>query len=347
MRSIDVLGVSVQIGCTLVVQEANATLELRPRYEAIDLRTAETDETMLCRLRQRRTKGTRSVAMLTSVSDYAYLWKYWRWMLNKLCFASMVQIPYYLWIGSPLNGLRRSSKRCPASVEERLGHTTKALSLYALLRLKVEAVLFADADAWFRPGAFQQPGVLWRWVEATQGKQIALAAPCYKQFFGASVVLVRDLAWPRRWFDLRCGPKDQPSLWYLVLEDAGYPEEAEAVLHEYHDVRCVRNGELTKNDCDCASCGYYEAWRQSNLHFHTRVWPNATVEKTDIYEVAYPLFTPNVAYLPNVGPLSLLCGPDAPLAHVKFLNKRDRVLPDSCGALPSDLPFKGPRDNIF
>ncbi len=48
-----------------------------------------------------------------------------------------------------------------------------------------------------------------------------------------------------------------------------------------------------------------------------------------------------MAYLPNVGSGSLLCGAAAPLRHVKFLRKEDRDPPAACPALPPGTGGKG------
>ena len=70
-------------------------------------------------------------------------------------------------------------------------------------------------------------------LEAAGAADVALPAPCYRQLFGAAVVLVRSTPWAAgflaTWFGLRCGPKDQPSLWHLVLRAAGLDGAAEEV----------------------------------------------------------------------------------------------------------------------
>ena len=96
-------------------------------------------------------------------------------------------------------------------------------------------------------------------LEAAGAADVALPAPCYRQLFGAAVVLVRSTPWAAgflaTWFGLRCGPKDQPSLWHLVLRAAGLDDAAEEVLKLYHDERCVVDGALEKNECSwVASC---------------------------------------------------------------------------------------------
>ena len=154
---------------------------------------------------------------------------------------------------------------------------------------------------------------------------------------------------------LRCGPKDQPSLWHLVLRAAGRDDAANAVLGAYHDARCVdAAGALTKRDCACApggvvsradaTCGYYAAWDRANAAFLGDVFAGAVNDTGVLYEVAAPLLVPGgrVAYLPNAGRRDpLLCGDTAPLRHVKFLRKADRDLDARCGAPPPGLLFKG------
>ena len=196
-------------------------------------------------------------------------------------------------------------------------------------------------------------------LEAAGAADVALPAPCYRQLFGAAVVLVRSTPWAAgflaTWFGLRCGPKDQPSLWHLVLRAAGLDGAAEEVLKLYHDERCVVDGALTKNECSCvdggrvaaddATCGYYAAWKAANRAFLAggAFPPGAVVDAGDVYAVRRPTFVEGgrVAYLPNVGSGSLLCGAAAPLRHVKFLRKEDRDPPAACPALPPGTGWKG------
>jgi len=297
------------------------------------------------------------LALATSVTDFRFLWRFWRWTANTACYARQHDLPYYVFVGTPL---KRATKRsaattCPARKEELLGHTSKALSLHALAALGVaDRVLFLDADIWI---ARHVP--LRAFLEAAGAADVALPAPCYRQLFGAAVVLVRSTPWAAgflaTWFGLRCGPKDQPSLWHLVLRAAGLDGAAEEVLKLYHDERCVVDGALTKNECSCvdggrvaaddATCGYYAAWKAANRAFLAggAFPPGAVVDAGDVYAVQRPTFVEGgrVAYLPNVGSGSLLCGAAAPLRHVKFLRKEDRDLPAACPALPPGTGWKG------
>ena len=297
------------------------------------------------------------LALATSVTDFRFLWRFWRWTANTACYARQHDLPYYVFVGTPL---KRATKRsaattCPARKEELLGHTSKALSLHALTALDVaDRVLFLDADIWI---ARHVP--LRAFLEAAGAADVALPAPCYRQLFGAAVVLVRSTPWAAgflaTWFGLRCGPKDQPSLWHLVLRAAGLDGAAEEVLKLYHDERCVVDGALTKNECSCvaggrvaaddATCGYYAAWKAANRAFLAggAFPPGAVVDAGDVYAVRRPTFVEGgrVAYLPNVGSGSLLCGAAAPLRHVKFLRKEDRDLPAACPALPPGTGWKG------
>jgi len=391
LRQVDALGTRVSVGCAVVVREGNATIEVRSgreRRSSFDLRAlGKTDledaglAPFLCRLRTTLRRGTGTytggthttdVAFATSVSDGSYLWKYWRWMLNKLCVSTNVLgAPYYLFVGAPVRGLMRRSERCPATREENLAHTTKAMTLFLAVKLRLaRRVIFLDADIWYSlPQVVlsqQQPGWWIHWLKAAEDAKVALPAPCYKQFFGASVVAVDQSDWTlgflQEWYDLRCGPKDQPSLWHLVFRSAGREDAAKDVLDKYHDTRCLNatTGELTKNDCTCDNnCGYYASWKAANDAF-LDLWNNeepsrtrgGVVETSEIFQVNEALFTPggSVAYLPNArtSDLNLLCGPKAPLRHVKWLRKSERDLPaDLCGRVPDDLPFKGPRDADF
>ena len=297
------------------------------------------------------------LALATAVTDFRFLWRFWRWTANTACYASQHDLPYYVFVGTPL---KRATKRsaattCPARKEELLGHTSKALSLHALTALDVaDRVLFLDADIWI---ARHVP--LRAFLEAAGAADVALPAPCYRQLFGAAVVLVRSTPWAAgflaTWFGLRCGPKDQPSLWHLVLRAAGLDGAAEEVLKLYHDERCVVDGALTKSECSCvaggrvaaddATCGYYAAWKAANRAFLAggAFPPGAVVDAGDVYAVRRPTFVEGgrVAYLPNVGSDSLLCGAAAPLRHVKFLRKEDRDLPAACPALPPGTGWKG------
>ena len=386
LRQVDTLGVQVGVGCALIVREGNATVDLRSgdTRRGLHLRTSTKNDLegigpFMCRLRQRypvrAAPFDREVAFVTSVSDASYLWKYWRWILNKLCVSTtQLGVPYYLFVGAPNRGGRReTSSSCPARIEESLAHTTKALSLYLGLKLRLaRRLVFLDADIWFTlPTAFPPARIaeFWsEWLGATKEAKIALPAPCYKQFFGAAVVAVRASDWTlgflQEWYDLRCGPKDQPSLWSLVFRTSGLDDTATRILDLYHDPRCVNQttGELTKNDCSCKNCGYYAAWKTANSAFLSDLpWtttttsssPERMVEERDaIFEVSQPLFTPggNVAYLPNAPGTSvvMLCGAKAPLRHVKWLRKNDRELPITiCGRVPEDVYFKGPRDAEF
>ena len=369
---LDVLRVPVRTGCALTFGAGNRTLTFRgarrisfdpaqdcdgawPACGAGAPRTP-----LLCSLGDdgaSRPPRRAPLALATSVTDFRFLWRFWRWTANTACYARQHDLPYYVFVGTPL---KRATKRsaattCPARKEELLGHTSKALSLHALAALDVaDRVLFLDADIWI---ARHVP--LRAFLEAAGAADVALPAPCYRQLFGAAVVLVRSTPWAAgflaTWFGLRCGPKDQPSLWHLVLRAAGLDGAAEEVLKLYHDERCVVDGALTKNECSCvaggrvaaddATCGYYAAWKAANRAFLAggAFPPGAVVDAGDVYAVRRPTFVEGgrVAYLPNVGSGSLLCGAAAPLRHVKFLRKEDRDLPAACPALPPGTGWKG------
>ena len=369
---LDVLRVPVRTGCALTFAAGNRTLTFRgarrisfdpaqdcdgawPACGAGAPRTP-----LLCSLGDdgaSRPPRRAPLALATSVTDFRFLWRFWRWTANTACYARQHDLPYYVFVGTPL---KRATKRsaattCPARKEELLGHTSKALSLHALTALDVaDRVLFLDADIWI---ARHVP--LGAFLEAAGAADVALPAPCYRQLFGAAVVLVRSTPWAAgflaTWFGLRCGPKDQPSLWHLVLRAAGLDGAAEEVLQLYHDERCVVDGALTKSECSCvasgrvaaedATCGYYAAWKAANRAFLAggAFPPGAVVDAGDVYAVRRPTFVEGgrVAYLPNVGSGSLLCGAAAPLRHVKFLRKELRDLPDACPALPPGTGWKG------
>ena len=243
----DVLRVPVRTGCALTFGAGNRTLTFRgarrisfdpaqdcdgawPACGAGAPRTP-----LLCSLGDdgaSRPPRRAPLALATSVTDFRFLWRFWRWTANTACYARQHGLPYYVFVGTPL---KRATKRsaattCPARKEELLGHTSKALSLHALTALGVaDRVLFLDADIWI---ARHVP--LRAFLEAAGAADVALPAPCYRQLFGAAVVLVRSTPWAAgflaTWFGLRCGPKDQPSLWHLVLRAAGLDDAAEEVL---------------------------------------------------------------------------------------------------------------------
>ena len=368
---LDVLRVPVRTGCALTFGAGNRTLTFRGARRITFDPAQDCDGAwpacgagaprtpLLCSLGDGASRPPRRapLALATSVTDFRFLWRFWRWTANTACYARQHDLPYYVFVGTPL---KRATKRsaattCPARKEELLGHTSKALSLHALTALGVaDRVLFLDADIWI---ARHVP--LRAFLEAAGAADVALPAPCYRQLFGAAVVLVRSTPWAAgflaTWFGLRCGPKDQPSLWHLVLRAAGLDDAAEEVLKLYHDERCVVDGALTKNECSCvesgrvaaedATCGYYAAWKAANRAFLAggAFPPGAVVDAGDVYAVRRPTFVEGgrVAYLPNVGSGSLLCGAAAPLRHVKFLRKEDRDLPAACPALPPGTGWKG------
>ena len=368
---LDVLRVPVRTGCALTFGAGNRTLTFRGARRITFDPAQDCDGAwpacgagaprtpLLCSLGDGASRPPRRapLALATSVTDFRFLWRFWRWTANTACYASQHDLPYYVFVGTPL---KRATKRsaattCPARKEELLGHTSKALSLHALAALGVaDRVLFLDADIWI---ARHVP--LRAFLEAAGAADVALPAPCYRQLFGAAVVLVRSTPWAAgflaTWFGLRCGPKDQPSLWHLVLRAAGLDGAAEDVLKLYHDERCVVDGALTKNECSCvaggrvaaedATCGYYAAWKAANRAFLAggAFPPGAVVDAGDVYAVRRPTFVEGgrVAYLPNVGSGSLLCGAAAPLRHVKFLRKEDRDPPAACPALPPGTGWKG------
>ena len=368
---LDVLRVPVRTGCALTYAAGNRTLTFRGARRITFDPAQDCDGAwpacgagaprtpLLCSLGDGASRPPRRapLALATSVTDFRFLWRFWRWTANTACYASQHDLPYYVFVGTPL---KRATKRsaattCPARKEELLGHTSKALSLHALAALGVaDRVLFLDADIWI---ARHVP--LRAFLEAAGAADVALPAPCYRQLFGAAVVLVRSTPWAAgflaTWFGLRCGPKDQPSLWHLVLRAAGLDGAAEDVLKLYHDERCVVDGALTKNECSCvasgrvaaddATCGYYAAWKAANRAFLAggAFPPGAVVDAGDVYAVRRPTFVEGgrVAYLPNVGSGSLLCGAAAPLRHVKFLRKEDRDPPAACPALPPGTGWKG------
>ena len=369
---LDVLRVPVRTGCALTYAAGNRTLTFRGARRITFDPAQDCDGAwpgcgagaprtpLLCSLGDdgaSRPPRRAPLALATSVTDFRFLWRFWRWTANTACYARQHDLPYYVFVGTPL---KRATKRsaattCPARKEELLGHTSKALSLHALAALDVaDRVLFLDADIWI---ARHVP--LRAFLEAAGAADVALPAPCYRQLFGAAVVLVRSTPWAAgflaTWFGLRCGPKDQPSLWHLVLRAAGLDGAAEEVLKLYHDERCVVDGALTKNECSCvaggsvaaddATCGYYAAWKAANRAFLAggAFPPGAVVDAGDVYAVRRPTFVEGgrVAYLPNVGSDSLLCGAAAPLRHVKFLRKEDRDPPAACPALPPGTGWKG------
>ena len=369
---LDVLRVPVRTGCALTYAAGNRTLTFRGARRITFDPAQDCDGAwpgcgagaprtpLLCSLGDdgaSRPPRRAPLALATSVTDFRFLWRFWRWTANTACYASQHDLPYYVFVGTPL---KRATKRsaattCPARKEELLGHTSKALSLHALAALGVaDRVLFLDADIWI---ARHVP--LRAFLEAAGAADVALPAPCYRQLFGAAVVLVRSTPWAAgflaTWFGLRCGPKDQPSLWHLVLRAAGLDDAAQDVLKLYHDERCVVDGALTKNECSCvaggrvaaddATCGYYAAWKAANRAFLAggAFPPGAVVDAGDVYAVRRPTFVEGgrVAYLPNVGSGSLLCGAAAPLRHVKFLRKEDRDPPAACPALPPGTGWKG------
>ena len=369
---LDVLRVPVRTGCALTFAAGNRTLTFRGARRISFDPAQDCDGAwpgcgagaprtpLLCSLGDdgaSRPPRRAPLALATSVTDFRFLWRFWRWTANTACYARQHDLPYYVFVGTPL---KRATKRsaattCPARKEELLGHTSKALSLHALAALGVaDRVLFLDADIWI---ARHVP--LRAFLEAAGAADVALPAPCYRQLFGAAVVLVRSTPWAAgflaTWFGLRCGPKDQPSLWHLVLRAAGLDGAAEEVLKLYHDERCVVDGALTKNECSCvdggrvaaddATCGYYAAWKAANRAFLAggAFPPGAVVDAGDVYAVRRPTFVEGgrVAYLPNVGSGSLLCGAAAPLRHVKFLRKEDRDPPAACPALPPGTGWKG------
>ena len=368
---LDVLRVPVRTGCALTYAAGNRTLTFRGARRITFDPAQDCDGAwpacgagaprtpLLCSLGDGASRPPRRapLALATSVTDFRFLWRFWRWTANTACYASQHDLPYYVFVGTPL---KRATKRsaattCPARKEELLGHTSKALSLHALAALGVaDRVLFLDADIWI---ARHVP--LRAFLEAAGAADVALPAPCYRQLFGAAVVLVRSTPWAAgflaTWFGLRCGPKDQPSLWHLVLRAAELDGAAEDVLKLYHDARCVVDGALTKNECSCvdggrvaaddATCGYYAAWKAANRAFLAggAFPPGAVVDAGDVYAVRRPTFVEGgrVAYLPNVGSGSLLYGAAAPLRHVKFLRKEDRDLPAACPALPPGTGWKG------
>ena len=369
---LDVLRVPVRTGCALTFGAGNRTLTFRGARRITFDPAQDCDGAwpacgagaprtpLLCSLGDdgaSRPPRRAPLALATSVTDFRFLWRFWRWTANTACYARQHDLPYYVFVGTPL---KRATKRsaattCPARKEELLGHTSKALSLHALASLGVaDRVLFLDADIWI---ARHVP--LRAFLEAAGAADVALPAPCYRQLFGAAVVLVRSTPWAAgflaTWFGLRCGPKDQPSLWHLVLRAAGLDDAAEEVLKLYHDERCVVDGALTKNECSCvasgrvaaddATCGYYAAWKAANRAFLAggAFPPGAVVDAGDVYAVRRPTFVEGgrVAYLPNVGSESLLCGAAAPLRHVKFLRKEDRDPPAACPALPPGTGWKG------
>ena len=369
---LDVLRVPVRTGCALTFGAGNRTLTFRGARRITFDPAQDCDGAwpacgagaprtpLLCSLGDdgaSRPPRRAPLALATSVTDFRFLWRFWRWTANTACYARQHDLPYYVFVGTPL---KRATKRsaattCPARKEELLGHTSKALSLHALASLGVaDRVLFLDADIWI---ARHVP--LRAFLEAAGAADVALPAPCYRQLFGAAVVLVRATPWAAgflaTWFGLRCGPKDQPSLWHLVLRAAGLDDAAEEVLKLYHDERCVVDGALTKNECSCvdggrvaaddATCGYYAAWKAANRAFLAGgvFPPGSVVDAGDVYAVRRPTSVEGgrVAYLPNVGSGSLLCGAAAPLRHVKFLRKEDRDLPAACPALPPGTGWKG------
>ena len=366
---LDVLRVPVRVGCALTFDSGNRTLTFRgARRIAFD--PAQTcagawpgcgsgapRTPVLCSLREGVSPPPRraSVALVTSFTDFQVLWRFWRWTANTACYAARRDLPYYVFVGTPLKRAVKRSGTCPAAKEELLGHTSKALSLHALTLLNVaDHILFLDADIWIASHVSVDA-----FLAGTSAADVALPAPCYRQLFGAAVVLVRSTPWAvgflGAWFGLRCGPKDQPSLWHLVLRAAGLEDAALDVLSLYQDKRCVVDGALTKNTCSCAAtgrvaaddatCGYYAAWKEANRAFlgGGAFPPGAIVDAGDVYAVRRPTFVEGgrVAYLPNVGSGTLLCGATAPLRHVKFLRKEDRDLPSACPTLPPGTGWKG------
>ena len=165
-RSLDALGVALRVGCELRVLDGNATLELRAgrRRRRFDVAApcagpwpacgrGAPATPLLCAVSSPRSaarRGRAPLALVTSYSDFGFFHTFLRWALNRLCHADLRRLPTYAFVGTPLaRGAPPRAPGCPSAVEERLGHTSKALSLYALGVLGVaDALLFLDSDAW-------------------------------------------------------------------------------------------------------------------------------------------------------------------------------------------------------
>ena len=163
---LDVLRVPVRTGCALTYAAGNRTLTFRGARRITFDPAQDCDGAwpgcgagaprtpLLCSLGDdgaSRPPRRAPLALATSVTDFRFLWRFWRWTANTACYASQHDLPYYVFVGTPL---KRATKRsaattCPARKEELLGHTSKALSLHALAALGVaDRVLFLDADIW-------------------------------------------------------------------------------------------------------------------------------------------------------------------------------------------------------
>ena len=232
-RSLDALGVALRVGCELRVLDGNATLELRAgrRRRRFDVAApcagpwpacgrGAPETPLLCAVSSPRSaarRGRAPLALVTSYSDFGFFHTFLRWALNRLCHADLRGLPTYAFVGAPLaRGAPPRAPGCPSAVEERLGHTSKALSLYALGVLGVaDALLFLDSDAWVAGAAFGRP-FLETFAAAARGGEVALPAPCYRQFFGAAVLLATATPWAvgflARWFRLRSAPRKRPRI---------------------------------------------------------------------------------------------------------------------------------------
>ena len=171
------------------------------------------------------------LALATSVTDFRFLWRFWRWTANTACYARQHDLPYYVFVGTPL---KRATKRsaattCPARKEELLGHTSKALSLHALTSLDVaDRVLFLDARHLDRaPCAAPVPPRGRR----RRGRRPAgaLLPPALRRRRRARAVDAVGRRLPGHVVRAALRPEDQPSLWHLVLRAAGLDGAAEEV----------------------------------------------------------------------------------------------------------------------
>ena len=131
---LDVLRVPVRTGCALTYAAGNRTLTFRGARRITFDPAQDCDGAwpgcgagaprtpLLCSLGDGASRPPRRapLALATSVTDFRFLWRFWRWTANTACYARQHDLPYYVFVGTPL---KRATKRsaattCPARKEE-------------------------------------------------------------------------------------------------------------------------------------------------------------------------------------------------------------------------------------
>mmetsp|Transcript_8652 Transcript_8652/g.26040 ORF Transcript_8652/g.26040 Transcript_8652/m.26040 type:complete len:457 (+) Transcript_8652:185-1555(+) len=247
-------GIIVDFGCGVIVARnastGESTLQVSTTrgsfpYGFADDGSAEdaafkellTKKPFLCRVGRRAgdpgSTGLASVAMVSLATNLDYLlFKHKKKHGNRMDilgalaakdrYARQHHLPYYLWLGVlPAGRLRRVAGSDCNDTTNSTGHIYKALAMLAIFddKPKLEWAVFVDMDTLpARPELSPD-----RYLKlAPEAHLVGGSNPTLPILLNSGLLFVRNSKWARdflrTWWKLRCGYKDQYSLWKALFQ---------------------------------------------------------------------------------------------------------------------------------